>query len=128
MSSKLSSVLFPGADTDKHESGCRQLEHKSKQCKLTIAAETKAQEDVDKSNVRFAAQDEQIEPAAGPVDLDDDAVEDLSPEAHEQIRNLAMTLQKSRLQENRMSNFAYEPVSMPASRVQFSPGVFRLMY
>lgn len=32
-----------------------------------------------------------------------------------------MTLQKSRLQENRMANFAYEPVSMPASRVSSKP-------
>ncbi|RMZ76501.1 hypothetical protein DV738_g4922, partial [Chaetothyriales sp. CBS 135597] len=43
--------------------------------------------------------------------------EDLSPEAREQIKHLAMSLQKSRLQESRLANFAYEPVSMPPSRV-----------
>lgn len=72
-----------------------------------------------RSNVRFAAQDEEIDP------LDesrrnsklDNETEELSPEAHEQIRSLAISLQKSRLQESRMSNFAYEPVSMPPSRV-----------
>lgn len=71
-------------------------------------------------NVRFASEDEEIDPldetrrlseAAGARD------EELSPEAHEQIRSLAMSLQKSRLQENRMANFAYETVSMPPSRV-----------
>ena len=71
------------------------------------------------SGVRFA-EDEEIDPldesrrlsqAAGVPD------EDLSPEAREQIRNLAMSLQKSRLQENRMANFAYETISMPTSRV-----------
>jgi hypothetical protein len=68
--------------------------------------------------VRFAAEDEAIDP------LDEsrrnsklDNAEELSPEAHEQIRSLAMSLQKSRIQESRMSNFAYEPVSMPPSRV-----------
>jgi hypothetical protein len=71
--------------------------------------------------VRFAAADEEIDPlnesrrtseAGGGVKN-----EELSPEAHEQIRNLAMSLQKSRLQESRMANFAYETVSMPPSRV-----------
>lgn len=83
---------------------------------LKVVTENSKQ-DTDKSNVRFAAQDEQIEPITSLTDSGDKRPEDLSPEAHEQIRNLAMTLQKSRLQENRMSNFAYEPVSMPASRV-----------
>jgi hypothetical protein len=48
-------------------------------------------------------------------------MEDLTPEAKEEIRNLAMTLQKSKLQESRMSNFQFEPVSLPASRVSSSP-------
>lgn len=61
----------------------------------------------DPQSVRFADNVQEV-----------DRPEDLSPEAHEQIRNLAMTLQKSKLQENRMTNFAYEPVSMPASRVR----------
>lgn len=47
-----------------------------------------------------------------------DEAEEMSPEAQEQIRSLAVTLQKSRIQENRMNNFAYEPYSMPASRVR----------
>jgi hypothetical protein len=81
------------------------------------AIDKSAQTDTDKSNVRFAAQDEQIEPITDLTDSGDTRPEDLSPQAHEQIRHLAMTLQKSRLQENRMANFAYEPVSMPPSRV-----------
>lgn len=44
-------------------------------------------------------------------------VEDLSPQAKEEIRNLAMTLQKSKLQQTRMAKFQFEPVSLPASRV-----------
>ena len=41
----------------------------------------------------------------------------LSPEAEQEIRNLSMSLQKSRCQARRMENFAYEPVSLPPSRV-----------
>ncbi|EXJ84369.1 HAL protein kinase [Capronia epimyces CBS 606.96] len=72
-------------------------------------------------SVRFASQNEEIDPhdenrrdtpQAGAV-----RDEGLSSEAHEQIRNLAMSLQRSRLQENRMSHFGYEAVSMPPSRV-----------
>ena len=70
--------------------------------------------------MRFADDDEDIDPlqSPGPNTQKNTDREDLSPEAHEQIRNLAITLQKSRLQEQRMSNFAYEPVSMPPSRVR----------
>lgn len=76
-------------------------------------------QDNTRSNVRFAAEDEEIDPldeSRRNSRLDNDT-EELSPEAHEQIRSLAMSLQKSRIQESRMSNFAYEPVSMPPSRV-----------
>lgn len=74
----------------------------------------------DRGNVRFAAQEETIEPVKDLTNSGDKRADDLSPEAHEQIRNLAITLQKSRLQESRMANFAYEPVSMPPSRVDSS--------
>lgn len=73
----------------------------------------------DRGNVRFASEEETIEPVKDLIDADDKGADELSPEAHEQIRNLAITLQKSRLQESRMANFAYEPVSMPPSRVRF---------
>jgi len=43
--------------------------------------------------------------------------DDLTQEAQEELKNLSITLQKSRLQSMRMENFAYEPVSLPASRV-----------
>lgn len=87
--------------------------------RLDQKAENGSQEpnDSDRGNVRFAAQEETIEPVKDITNAQDKDPDELSPEAHEQIRNLAMTLQKSRLQESRMANFAYEPVSMPPSRV-----------
>ena len=77
----------------------------------------------DRGGVRFKDEDEEIDPIQSVKDVSvpdhrrDIDKEELSPEAHEQIKNLAMTLQKSRIQESRMHGFAYEPVSMPPSRV-----------
>jgi hypothetical protein len=76
--------------------------------------------------VRFASGVEEIEPVKKAQDMtkaDCDrpkSMEDLTPEAKEEIRSVAMTLQKSKLQESRMSNFQFEPVSLPASRVRSS--------
>ena len=76
----------------------------------------------EKQGVRFASENEEIEPVKTVHDMTADrgqrpSGDDLSPEAKEEIRNLAMTLQKSKIQENRMSNFHFEPYSLPASRV-----------
>ncbi|KAJ9602626.1 Nitrogen permease reactivator protein [Cladophialophora chaetospira] len=107
MTSKLSAMFLPGDDSNTG--------------KDTKPEQGKQQQTADKKDaVRFASDDEEIDPldesrrisqASGASN------EEISPEAHEQIRNLAMSLQKSRLQENRMANFAYETVSMPTSRV-----------
>ena len=42
---------------------------------------------------------------------------ELNADAEEDLRNLSKSLQSSHLQQRRMSNFAFEPVSLPASRV-----------
>jgi hypothetical protein len=67
--------------------------------------------------VRFADNLEEIDPLSTDSGANTRPVADLAPEAKEEIRNLAMSLQKSRLQESRLTNFAFEPVSLPASRV-----------
>jgi hypothetical protein len=88
-----------------------------------IDSNTKTAEQ-ERGGVRFKAEDEEIQPVQAVASIakpDKKAsidTEELSPEAHEQIRSLAMTLQKSRIQESRLANFAYEPVSMPPSRVR----------
>lgn len=125
MTSKLSSVLFPDSESPQKNGTSRQTILRRQggvlMPRLDQTAQNGAQEsnDSDRGNVRFAAQEETIEPVKDLIDAEDKQADELSPEAHEQIRNLAMTLQKSRLQENRMANFAYEPVSMPPSRVCF---------
>jgi hypothetical protein len=43
--------------------------------------------------------------------------DDIPEEAQEELRNLSMSLQKSRLQTKRMGDFAFDPVSLPVSRV-----------
>lgn len=62
--------------------------------------------------VRFSDRNQEIEPPAHARDRDD-----LSPEAQAELRNLSITLQNSRLHASRMENFAFEPVSLPPSRV-----------
>ena len=74
--------------------------------------------------VRFASKNQEIEPShslhpestlassegrRSPVEL--------TPEAEAEIRTLSLSVHGSRLQQRRMSNFAFEPVSLPASRV-----------
>ena len=70
--------------------------------------------------VRFASVNQEIEPAYSLQSVDTLAPDEqraLSPEAHAEIRNLSRTLQESHLQHRRMSHFAFEPVSLPVSRV-----------
>lgn len=44
--------------------------------------------------------------------------EPLSLEAQDEIRILSQSLQQSQLQHRRLSNYAFEPVSLPVSRVR----------
>ena len=73
--------------------------------------------------VRFSSVNEEISPETSLQFVEtltsnsEKPREELSPEAQEEIRNLSMTLQKSRCQARRMENFSFEPVSLPASRV-----------
>ena len=78
----------------------------------------------DKSNVRFASAVDEIRPEAshdGPEDLieaqHEAELQEMTPEAREEIKRLAMSQQKSRIQEQRVSHFAYDTFSLPASRV-----------
>jgi len=77
--------------------------------------------------VRFSSGVEEIEPVKKDITKTDSdgskSMDNLTSEAKEEIRSLAMTLQKSKLQESRMSNFQFEPVSLPTSRVRSSSTV-----
>ncbi|KAJ4668672.1 Nitrogen permease reactivator protein [Exophiala dermatitidis] len=112
MTSKLSAMFFPGGDSKKEKGSNEDQGDLPENTENTQSSQP---------NVRFASQNEEIDPVDDTrrkiPQADEAEDQELTPEAHEQIRNLAMSLQKSRLQENRMSNFAYEAVSMPPSRV-----------
>lgn len=90
---------------------------------IDLAKGSEQNESADRSNVRFAEGVEEIrpEPSTFPRDVksaqNDVALEEMTPEAREEIRNLAMSQQKSRIQEQRASHFAYDTFSLPASRV-----------
>ena len=72
--------------------------------------------------VRFSSTLQEIEPAHSLQSNEIDTreipkPESISPEAQAELRDLSISLQNSRLQHRRYSNFAFEPVSLPASRV-----------
>ena len=67
--------------------------------------------------VRFASVNEEIAPEET---LSLDTVlpsHDIPADGSAQLKQLSETLQSTHLQERRMSHFAFEPVSLPASRV-----------
>ena len=71
--------------------------------------------------VRFASVNQEIEPSKSLTtnsQLSENASNQLSPQAEEEIRQLSLSLHKSRIQQQRMNNFAFEPVSVPVSRAQ----------
>ncbi len=73
--------------------------------------------------VRFASRNLEIEPSqslqASMTLATDDSIpnSEISSEAREEIRSISRGLHNSQLQQRRMSNFAFEPVSLPVSRV-----------
>jgi hypothetical protein len=77
--------------------------------------------------VRFKSTVQEIDPQLPLSELSapggDHAGDFVTPE---DIRALSKSLQGHRLQERRMNNFAFEPYSLPASRVRLD--LFRLLY
>lgn len=74
--------------------------------------------------VRFASVNQEIEPEQSlqsPASEQDQQngpiASNLDENAKDELRSLAISLQDTRLQESRLRNFAFEPVSLPASRV-----------
>lgn len=65
--------------------------------------------------VRFASANEEIEPV--PLDDHKDIPQPRSEQEVLSIKELSQSLQNTQLQGRRMSHFAFEPVSLPASRV-----------
>ncbi len=71
--------------------------------------------------VRFSSVSQEIEPVyslQSPLTQNSNIDQEfISSEAREEIRNLSRNLQKSPLQQRRMSHFGFEPVSLPVSRL-----------
>lgn len=66
--------------------------------------------------VRFASTNEEIEPSSNPLELEP-STNERSAADETTIKELSQNLQNTQLQGRRMSHFAFEPVSLPASRV-----------
>jgi hypothetical protein len=83
--------------------------------------------------VRFASVNEEIAPPETLQSLDSQSTAAAGDGADaaggaQQLKQLSESLQGTHLQERRMSHFAFEPVSLPVSRVRlFSPFHCRLL-
>ncbi|KUJ16367.1 uncharacterized protein LY89DRAFT_81057 [Mollisia scopiformis] len=66
--------------------------------------------------VRFASATEEIEPKSVEA-LDAEPPQNIFGQDEERLKELSKSLHGTHLQERRMSHFAFEPVSLPASRV-----------
>ena len=85
-----------------------------------MASETAAPER--ESAVRFASKAQEIEPVNSlhlteTITPEDSRPGPLPPDTQAELRRLSLSLHNSRLQEGRLRNFAFEPVSLPPSRV-----------
>jgi hypothetical protein len=74
------------------------------------------------TQVRFSSITEEIEPSRSelsPVSeqLPQHPNGQKAPTDEEQLRSLAMTMQGTQLQESRLRNFSFDPMSLPSSRV-----------
>ncbi|ROT40641.1 nitrogen permease reactivator protein [Sodiomyces alkalinus F11] len=73
--------------------------------------------------VRFASTVEEISPAPAPIAAEtnphsnDDTGDAIDEAMQDQLRELSTTLRSSELQVRRLSRFAFEPYSLPATRV-----------
>ncbi|KAI9713074.1 MAG: serine/threonine protein kinase [Bogoriella megaspora] len=78
--------------------------------------------DSEQQAVRFSSVNQEISAESGLQDVESLTApqhppqSELTAEAQEELRNLSLTLQKSKIQAKRLENFAYEPVSLPPSR------------
>jgi hypothetical protein len=84
-----------------------------------------SQNDVNQHSVRFSSVNQEISPLTQDNSLEmtrtktsaDEPPERLTDEQRKDIRELSMSLQKSRMQSARLNQFVMEPVSLPTSRV-----------
>ncbi|RAH44423.1 Pkinase-domain-containing protein [Aspergillus brunneoviolaceus CBS 621.78] len=68
--------------------------------------------------VRFSTVTEEIEPTDPSSSVKSPGAESIKDTQHEEeLRSLAASLQRSQLQENRLRQFSYDPISLPSSRV-----------
>lgn len=88
-----------------------------------MSSDTSSTKPSQPQTVRFASVNQEIEPSHSiqslttlPSNISISNPE-FSPEAQEEIRKLSRSLQSSPLQQRRMNHFAFEPVSLPTSRV-----------
>lgn len=71
------------------------------------------------AQVRFSSVNQEIEPSSMLSPVSEKSVLDSHHQDpnEEDLRSLAMSLQSTQLQESRLRNYSFEPMSLPSSRV-----------
>ena len=91
--------------------------------RITRSMAPPAPEKEPEQGVRFSNINKEIEPDVNldhPTDTHSNprARPDVPPQVQQELRDLTISMQTSQLQAKRMANFAYEPMSLPPSRVR----------
>ncbi|KAJ5527216.1 hypothetical protein N7513_011375 [Penicillium frequentans] len=114
----MTSVTAGSTPTDSMDSGSSNMQNPAKmppQAESDPDAKSRSQP----AQVRFSSVNQEIEPSLMLSPVSEKSVSDSHHQDtnEEDLRSLAMSLQSTQLQESRLRNYSFEPMSLPSSRV-----------
>ncbi|KAJ5636196.1 uncharacterized protein N7484_009509 [Penicillium longicatenatum] len=114
----MTSVTAGSTPTDSMDSGSSNMQNPAKmppQAESDPDAKSRSQP----AQVRFSSVNQEIEPSSmlSPVSENSVSGSHHQDTNEEDLRSLAMSLQSTQLQESRLRNYSFEPMSLPSSRV-----------
>ncbi|KAJ6102546.1 Serine/threonine-protein kinase oca2 [Penicillium sp. IBT 16267x] len=114
----MTSVTAGSTPTDSMDSDSSNMQNPAKmppQAESDPDAKSRSQP----AQVRFSSVNQEIEPSSVLSPVSEKSLPDSHYQAtnEEDLRSLAMSLQSTQLQESRLRNYSFEPMSLPSSRV-----------
>jgi len=100
-----------------HTVGSQSIQNPAKMSAQASGADPEAKLRSQPGQVRFSNVTQEIEPSAQSPEPEQAQADTPKKTTDEELRSLAMSLQSTQLQESRLRNFSYDPMSLPASRV-----------
>ncbi|OQD74766.1 hypothetical protein PENDEC_c009G03984 [Penicillium decumbens] len=96
--------------------GSQSIQNPAKMSAQASGADPEAKSRSQPGQVRFSNVTQEIEPSAQSPEPEQAQADTPKKTTDEELRSLAMSLQSTQLQESRLRNFSYDPMSLPASR------------